>query len=260
MSDLRYWMKCLNRKERYWLISWAIRDTGFSLSEDFRKVLGDAVGLDIPADAYCAMDYHLDWIHASLHLAKLGVRSAPFGNKRHPPEKIVYVGKAEPPKERDISANQEDIDFVIEFGDRDLRHLVLVEAKGDSGFLNKQMSHKALRLGIIFGQNGDQWIGVKPYFAITSPKCPRNLECCDWPRWMVSMVNNKPSPIHVELPFPRNPGRVTRCDVDEKPDADGTFWTVIGGCDDQRLSTGREKSNTLAIAGSPDSTKPDVEM
>lgn len=49
-----------NRKERYYVVAWALGNPQFALCADFREQLGTAIGLPIPADAYVAMDYHLD--------------------------------------------------------------------------------------------------------------------------------------------------------------------------------------------------------
>lgn len=59
-----------------------------------------------------------------------------------------------------MTATQEDIDFLIAFADKDdssLVHLVMLEAKGVTGWSNSQLARKARRLNAIFGNDGTAW-------------------------------------------------------------------------------------------------------
>jgi hypothetical protein len=73
----------LNRKERYYVVAWALGNSQFSLCSDFREQLSSAVGLPIPADAYVAMDYHLDWLYAALYLSAEAAPAGPYENQGH---------------------------------------------------------------------------------------------------------------------------------------------------------------------------------
>ena len=66
------------------------------------------------------MDYHIDWLYASLNLAKDNNPA-----KVYPNEKNVIKGQ------------QEDIDWLIAFKGQSKYHLVLIEAKGVTGWSNK---------------------------------------------------------------------------------------------------------------------------
>ena len=66
MPDLIEVLEQFNRKERFFLIGQALGNEDFPLSKSFRKALGEEIGIDIPRGAFAAMDYHLDWIAASL--------------------------------------------------------------------------------------------------------------------------------------------------------------------------------------------------
>ena len=62
----------LNRKERFAVLQAALGldRTAPELDRCFRERLGACIGVEVPADAFTALDYHLDWIHIVLHLAE----------------------------------------------------------------------------------------------------------------------------------------------------------------------------------------------
>ncbi len=64
MADLITLLRQLNRKERYYLVAQALGIREFRLGDDFRGQLAAVVGREIPQDAFVAMDYHLNWLHA----------------------------------------------------------------------------------------------------------------------------------------------------------------------------------------------------
>ena len=68
------------------------------------------------------MDYHLDWIHASLFLTLPGNDSQAV----HPNSGRVATG------------TQEDVDLLVAFEEGDITHLLLIEAKAETGWTNKQ--------------------------------------------------------------------------------------------------------------------------
>ena len=60
-------LKAFNRKERFYLVGMAVGNPEFTLSREFRKTLDKTlVGLHVPEQAFVAVDYHLDWIYASV--------------------------------------------------------------------------------------------------------------------------------------------------------------------------------------------------
>ena len=127
MPDLIGLLKRFNRKERFFLITQALT---CQLSDDFRLALGGTVDLQIPHDAFMAMDYHLDWLTAALYAHEHGKAD------------LIY----ENPQQQIIKGNQEDIDLLVAFPEGEKYHIVLVEAKGATGWTNKQMQSKADRL------------------------------------------------------------------------------------------------------------------
>jgi hypothetical protein len=198
-------LRSFNRKERFYLVGAALGNPAFRLSRDFIDKLNRALNVDVPADAFCAMDYHLDWLYASLVLASGG---QPDGLR--------------PNIDRLVKGTQEDIDLLVAYETADDCHILLLEAKGVTGWTNKQMKHKADRLGTIFGADGAPLDGVVPHFAMLSPNRPKRLKEAKWPDWM------RPggSAVWIELPIPPGLRKVTRCDDQGRPSWQGTSWRV----------------------------------
>jgi hypothetical protein len=218
-------IKKFNRKERYFLVKYAMsgekdgsKDEGFKLADNFKNALDvclkEALGsIKIPANAYAAMDYHLDWIYASLELA--------FGNKKFD---LAY-----PRDVACISATQEDIDFIIVFEDsqeKGIYHIILIEAKADNSWSNSQMKSKCeKRFPAIFGQDKPWYGKVKPYLILMSPGHPRRLKYDIWEQWM---KKDDQSPYYIQLPYPLKQYYVTQCLDDDKntPAQKDKFWKI----------------------------------
>lgn len=130
MPNLIEYLESFNRKERFFLIGEALGNPDFRLSNDFRTRLSAAFGVPVPANALVAMDYHLDWIHASLFLASPGVDERAV----HPNTDAIATG------------NIEDTDLLVAFEEGQITHLMLIEAKAETGWTNRQMDSKAGRL------------------------------------------------------------------------------------------------------------------
>ena len=201
------WLGSFNRKERFFLIGNALGNTNFSLSDEYRSKLDSALGIHPPKDSFVAMDYHLDWIHASLFLSS----STNQLNKVHENSGPI------------VTANQEDIDLLVAFEDSGVTHLLMIEAKAATGWTNKQTLSKADRLRGMFGEEGKKYPDVKPSFCLTSPRPPQLLDSKKWPSWMAPGGQ----PIWLELQVPAGRRRITRCDQAGKSSADGNFFRVI---------------------------------
>jgi hypothetical protein len=63
-------LPAFNRKERFFLIGKVLGNPEFRLDESFRIEVANTLQLNIPHDAYTTMDYHLEWIYATLVLAQ----------------------------------------------------------------------------------------------------------------------------------------------------------------------------------------------
>ncbi|MGE3913960.1 MAG: hypothetical protein AB7K36_31740 [Chloroflexota bacterium] len=167
MTDVLDYLRRFNRKERFFLVGQALGNQNFRLSDQFCHDVGTELLIDVPPDAFVAMDYHLDWLYASLHLSADGGNYGPHLNDR-----------------KMVRAQQEDIDLLIAYQAGDQFHIVLVEAKGESAWSNQQMISKAGRFGDIFGAAGSAFESVVPHFLAMSPRRP-HLRTDTWPTWML---------------------------------------------------------------------------
>lgn len=213
MNTLIKRLEQLNRKERFLLLQTAIGKDQFVLGESFRKDVEQAIGLSIPADAFFAMDYHLDWLYVAL----TSWLDAP--GKSY--EDQISINK-----------NQEDIDLLVAFEERELTHLVLIEAKGVTGWKRGQIASKLARLQSIFAPFlSDPACRVQPHFLLTGPYESLLLTKADlaatapdhvFPAWAFAgdtlpWVRLRPS---------GNWLAPQRRDADGKPCKEGKHWTL----------------------------------
>jgi hypothetical protein len=176
MPSVIDYLNRFNRKERFLLVGWALGNDEFRLGEKFRAVLNLELQISIPAQCFVAMDFHLDWLYASLVLGTKGGEAESHENPR-------IVERGDGTKTPVIGATQEDIDLIIAYKDGPNCHIVIVEAKGVTGWTNHQMESKARRLQAYFGLKGTEWDNIVPHFAIVSPKKrPKGLKVGDWPK------------------------------------------------------------------------------
>jgi hypothetical protein len=206
MQNLIEYLNDFNSKERFFLVGQVLGNPSFTLAAEFREKLGRLLGFPVPTDALSAMDYHIDWLYASLFLANCDKSNEIYANEN-----------------KFIKAHQEDIDWLIAFRAQGEYHIVLIEAKAVTNWTNKQMSSKAVRFGEIFGKRGDYWSGVVPHFVLMSPSQPYRLLVEKWPQWMVP--NGKI--LWLELALPRHLRRVCRCDEQGEKNRDGKSWKVM---------------------------------
>ena len=204
MPTLIEYLESLNRKERFILVGAALGNPRFRLAQPFRTKLGNLFSLDIPRDAFAAMDYHLDWIHAALILAD----NASDTVQQNDP--TVVTG------------NQEDVDLLVAFREGSVTHLLLLEAKAETGWTNKQTLSKARRLRRIFGANGLRYPTAKPHFSLMSPRPPQQLDVREWPTWMTQDCQ----PIWIDLSVPPGRRRIIRCDNNGRQLSTGGFFRL----------------------------------
>jgi hypothetical protein len=203
-NDLITLLKLFNRKERYFLIAQALGNNNFTLSESFRKLISTKLDLFIPPDAFAAMDYHLDWIYASL-----------FASTK---DNLNFIEL----NELKLNKNQEDIDFLIAFKEGTQYHLILIEAKAETGWTNKQIDSKAKKFKEIFGTDKCSWENVTPHLLITSPRMPRDLKLDCLPLYLYRPMNY----IWFPLNIPDNLIKITRCNDLGKPSINGLKWNI----------------------------------
>lgn len=201
------YLESFNRKERFHLVGQLLGNTEFKLDPIvFMKILS-ILGLEPPLRYFSAMDYHLDWIHASLTLA-YGEKSPVFFNDN-----------------ACITATNEDVDFLIAFiDDIGITHIIMIEAKGDTSFTNAQLKSKADRLSKIFGEDGANWKTVRPHFLVCSPKQSMRI---DYSELCPFMINQETKSLNwFRLYMPVNQRKVTRCNEDGGVSQGGQYWKI----------------------------------
>lgn len=198
-------LKSLNRKERFFLVGMALGNEDFRLSEEFRGMISAKLKLNsIPENCFVAMDYHLDWLFAAL-----------CSVENQGEEPVKNAGN--------ITATQDDTDLLIAFEEGGNYHIIMLEAKGEMSWNNRQMESKARRLRNIFWKVREVRPNVSPHFALLSPKAPSKLRTDSWPDWM------KPGGevCWIRLRMPKGRKKVTRCDSSGKSDKGGTYWRIV---------------------------------
>jgi hypothetical protein len=214
-------LKTFNRKERFYLVGAALGNQEFNLCIEFVRKLRGVLGcdnIDYLSCNFVAMDYHLDWIYASLFLAaeKISSEEAVFQNLiwTRDDEKLL------------VKATQEDIDLIVVFADKEVEgrnHLVLIEAKGVGSWDTRQLNSKGRRLEAIFGNEHIlDTANVIPHFVYAAPKPPSQQQLIDLPHLMATGGD----PLHLELILPKFLVKITQCDSSGKALAQGTNWKL----------------------------------
>lgn len=190
-ASLDHWLRMFNRKERYHLLVNALANISgnFEISSDYKSEIQNAVNLENKNHhtVFVAMDYHLDWMQVALEC---------WSNNRSEDCLKQMTNKGY------FKANQQDVDLLVVMEKEQQYDLIMIEAKADSGWSNKQLKEKATRLKGIFG-NGNEtevYTDIRPHFILSSPKESPNIELDNWPNWMYDTENKKPYFIELELP------------------------------------------------------------
>ena len=206
-SELVQLLRRFNRKERYWLLVDALGPSALHLSDDYRQRLGQILGVLVPADAWWAMDYHFDWLHAALFCLAHGVTPEDLGVQ-------CNEGKA-------VKGNQEDMDLIVAFD----RTLLLIEAKGAGAWSQAQMESKSQRIAAL-----PQPEGLDLRLVLTSPPGAQNIMSG---QWVTVIQKSMPGSAGNPLLMPLNGFgggerllRVARCDIKGRPDARGDCWGI----------------------------------
>jgi hypothetical protein len=210
-------LKSFNRKERFYLVGQMLGNPDFRMDDKQLDKISELINIKIPREYFAAMDYHLDWIYASLSLTRNNANDKAYKRNFIDNEQKVDL---------QISGTQEDVDFLLAFVDeKQITHLVMIEAKGDSYFSNSQLDSKNKRFKAIFG-NKNTWPNVRPHFLICSPKEPQNVSI-EEPAYF--MCPQESQLIWFSLVMDTGKNKVTRCmDSEEKykPSSEGDHWKV----------------------------------
>ncbi len=204
MSALIKHLQDFNRKERFILLREALGADTFTLGDDFRERLRTTIDVAIPPDAFVAMDYHLDWLQMALY----------FAATPSPPSPI--------PNDDLFMANPEDIDLLVAFDGDDTTHIVLIEAKMETGWITEQLDSKAQRLGRIFGAGRPGADLATPHLVLASPKKSERALASAWPESLA----RRGAPRWMVLPRPPGLQKVTRCTVEKKQSKAGRYLKI----------------------------------
>lgn len=194
-----------NRKERFWLLTEAIGVPFLSLCPIFLEKLEQELNVDIPADAWWAFDYHIDWLHAAPHFSpnfELSSEQAP-----------------KPNADKNIRGTQEDVDLIVAYE----KTIIFVEAKLSTSWSAAQLERKLKRLGSL--PAGD----YQRYFVLTSPSRPKRLDTSQWPEWSLKPAASTPTFYHIPL---RSGVEgvdslvVSRCLSDNTKSENGDHWNI----------------------------------
>ncbi|MEZ6963830.1 hypothetical protein [Aeromonas sp. S9(2024)] len=209
-------LKSFNRKERFYLVGQMLGNPDFRMDDKQLDEISKLIGLTIPREYFAAMDYHLDWIYASLFLTQKH-------DKNIFPRNFIDNNKK---VDLQISGTQEDVDFILAFVDHEnTTHIVMIEAKGDSYFSNAQLNSKNKRFKAIFGDE-NTWLNVRPHFLLCSPKEPQNVSIED-PVYFIGQQESQLIWFSLVMDIGKN--KITRCMDGEKnnqPSSEGDHWKV----------------------------------
>jgi len=205
-------LKSFNRKERFYLVGQMLGNPDFRMDDKQLDKISELIDTQIPREYFAAMDYHLDWIYASLFLTQ-NHDEKPF------PRNFIDNKKVD----LQISGTQEDVDFLLAFVDHEnTTHIVMIEAKGDSYFSNGQLDSKNKRFKAIFG-NGNTWRNVRAHFLTCSLKRPQKISI-EEPVYF--MCNEESELTWFPLIMDTGKNKVTRCMNNNKPCSEGDHWKV----------------------------------
>lgn len=221
-----------NRKERDHLMKFALSDSPShpTISDTlWNKIAPNAPRLDKPDERkmFVGMDYHLNWLFAALKL------SEHYENNRIDPQKNVWpksLKDSEKPSGPPIQGNQEDIDLLIAFHeDEKVLHLILIEAKFDTGWGSKQFRSKARRLNAIKSVT-DRFtdLHVKWNLMLASPSHSgptrgafSSSSLSDMPSWIIEREGETKAVPHFQF------GPEKLCHVKRVSDSKGSAWEVL---------------------------------
>ena len=211
------WLILLSRKERQMLLDHALG--GFRLSDAFRDLLRTQE-INVPEGARVWMDYPLDWIYAAIRLGE----TDPEGTHSEVIDSPNFAINDEAPQVL-VNQNQEDVDLLIAFEDRERLHLIMLEAKGETAWDQVQFTSKANRLNkILVSANRWDKSRVSPAFLLISPRQSKRLKSDGCPSWMLKNGTLQ----WIELYQPPESARIERFDrtTGTKSKA-GAAWRVV---------------------------------
>lgn len=215
-------LRLFNRKERNLLVRAVLgqKHSELRLAEAFRAEVADQLGIGIPADAWWATDFHINWLAAALAIYCEG--DARLNQARaNVPQPLPATGP------RLVTGSQEDVDLVIATGE----HLIMIEAKGYEPWSNSQLASKLARLELLHAEHQQlaalfERTPLRFHLLLMSPTKPTKLKKdMVWPRWAVDGVG-RPRWLCMDLPPSNSILTVERCDEHGTVGALGDAWRI----------------------------------
>jgi hypothetical protein len=218
--ELHAILQRFNRKERNLLFRAALGAENMRLGQAFRANVARAIGIEaIPADAWWATDFHLNWIAAALAIYCEG--EVTLGRFRTNPREPADDGR------RLIEGNQEDVDLLIATRD----HLIMIEAKGYEAWSNSQLDSKLRRLALLRAEyerlaKTSSRPNLKLHLLLVSPTQPKNLKASSMGDPWIRKDSSTLSWMCLDIPAGETVLTVERCDETSKVTAHGQHWMI----------------------------------
>lgn len=211
MQSLLSLLTSFNRKERHALLDKIFENKIAYFSPKFIDALTKITGSNIPSNYNWFIDYHLDWIEAAIfyYLNKLDANEV---------QSINRDGDESYPKFT-LDFTQRDVDFLVYFQINSCHKFIIIEAKYDTGWDNKQFRTKAGRLKEIYSNyvfinsKIKSNVSIEFYCIIMSPKHPAKLQNIEGWKWL-------------ELPQKQELYTVSRTE-NKKKSREGNEWSCF---------------------------------
>jgi hypothetical protein len=196
-GDLIDCLRAMNRRERFLLLGWALARSTFQLGWEFREKLSTVlsesrVDVEIPADAFIAMDYPMLWMEVALDWA---------ANQIAIDDEMPLSAQGAILTEHSFKSHQQDADLVVAFSTGPIYDVVFVEAKGVTNWDYPQLRSKIQRVDGMLRVYGES-AGFRPHFVTVGPTQPDPMKAFDSypPQWAVKA--DPPEFRHLPLPQP----------------------------------------------------------
>jgi hypothetical protein len=206
-----------NRKERFWLLedfADRARDEmhGASLPVGVRtrQRLSRATGWQVPSGAWAAFDYHLSWIAGAIEWLGTDLR----------PDSTLSL----PLRSELVTGTQEDADLILAWAEPETYRVILVEAKGVTGWSNSQARSKMARISAIADRANEIGVPIEWRFVMASPRQPTQIDTDGWPSWALKIDG---TPMWVPLSIPTSLVKTQRCNEHGVASQSGSHWQLI---------------------------------
>jgi hypothetical protein len=216
-------LRTFDRKERAWVVRNVIGNMAPPISPAFLEKLSGELELSpsLSADAWWGIDYHLDWLAASIHAFR-------FHNL---PTKVIE--KPQLNTEALLKHGIEDIDLII----ADSSRVILIEAKAFGHWDKSQLDSKVKRLRKLFQEtnivsDSTGTSSIQVFFVLMSMRRrPRPYVYKEWPSWMLPKtlpsIGKSPAWIRMVTSHKQTVKRPLRCNEGGDADGKGTFWRIL---------------------------------